>query len=245
MNSEATMSAGNLYFETAGALLQEIAAQEMDKITQVGKAAARSMMNGGILHLFGVGHSAIPAHELYIRAGSLTNARPVSLEYILDLFEQVNGVGTTLMRNFDGRPGEVLIVLSNSGVNPLPLEVALEAKKRQLFTVGICSFAHSGSVQPKHPSGQRLMDVVDVAIDTHVPAGDAGLELRGVPSKVCPLSNVAGITIVHAIAAETIEQIVAMGGTPPVRISRNLPGGAEHNQKYIEQYGERIPGLKL
>jgi uncharacterized phosphosugar-binding protein len=239
------MSAGNLYFETAGALLQDIAAHEMEKIKQVGQAAARSIMEGGILHLFGVGHSALPAHELYIRAGSLTNARPISLEYILDLFEQVNGVGATLMRNFDGLPGEVLIVLSNSGVNPLPLEVILEAKKKKLFTVGISSFTHSLAVEPKHPSGKRLMDIVDIAIDTHVPAGDAGLELPGVPSKVCPLSNVAGITIVNAITAETIEQIVSLGGIPPVRISRNMPGGAEHNRKYIEQYGDRIPGLRL
>jgi uncharacterized phosphosugar-binding protein len=239
------MSAGNLYFETAGSLLQEIAAQEMGKIAQVGRVAARSIIDGGIFHLFGVGHSAIPVHELYIRAGSLTNARPVSLERILDLFEQVNNVGTTLMRNFDGRPGEVLIVISNSGVNPLPLEVALEGKKRKLFTVGISSFAHSRAVQPKHPSGLRLMDIVDVAIDTHVPVGDAGLEIQGIPGKVCPLSNMAGIAIVHAIAAETMEQIVALGGTPPVRISRNVPGGVEHNRKYVEQYGDRIPELGL
>jgi uncharacterized phosphosugar-binding protein len=239
------MSAGTAYFEKAGALLQEIATQEMEKIIKVGQATARSIMDGGILHLFGVGHSAIPVHELYIRAGSLTNARPVSLEHILDLFEQVEGVGSTLLRNFDGRPGEVLIVISNSGVNPLPLEVALEGKKRDLFTVGIVSLAHSRAVEPKRSDGLRLMDIVDIAIDTHVPAGDAGLEIQGIPSKVGPLSNVAGVAIVHAIAAEAIEQIVAAGGVPPVRISRNVPGGVEHNRKYIEQYGDRIPGLKL
>ena len=89
------------------------------------------------------------------------------------------------------------------------------------------------------------MDVVDIAIDTHVPYGDAGLSIPGVRSKVCPLSNVVGITIANAIAAETIEQIVALGGTPPVRISRNTPGGAEHNQQYRERYGNRIPELNL
>lgn len=239
------MSAGKRYFDRVTNLLDEIATDEIGKISQVAQAAARSIIDGGILHLFGVGHSAIPVHELFIRAGSLTNSRPVSLEPILDLFERIEGVGSTLMRNFDGRPGEVLVVISNSGVNPVPIEVALEGKKRGLFTVAITSFAHSRQVEPKNSGGLRLMDIVDVAIDSHAPYGDAGLEIEGVPSKVCPLSNAAGIVIVNAIVAETIENIVALGGTPPVRISRNTPGGVEHNQKYLQAYGDRIPDLKL
>ena len=239
------MSAGKRYFDLVRGLLDEIAANEMEKISQVALVAARSIIDGGILHLFGVGHSSIPAHELFIRAGSLTNARPVSLEPILDLFERIEGVGSTLMRNFDGRPGEVLVVISNSGINPVPVEVALEGKKHGLFTVAITSFAHSRQVEPKHSSGKRLMDVVDVAIDSHAPYGDAGLEIEGVPSKVCPLSSAAGITIVNAMVAETIEQIISLGGTPPVRISRNTPGGAEHNQQYRQRYGDRIPELKM
>lgn len=239
------MTAGNLFFETARQLLQDIETEEMSKIRQVAQAAAHSILDGGILHLFGSGHSAIPTQELYIRAGSLTNARPVSLERNLDVFERIEGVGAALMRNFDGRKGEVLVVISNSGANPLPIEVALEGKKRGLFTAAITSFDHTRRVESKHSSGKRLMDVVDVAIDSHAPYGDAGLDVAGVPSKVCPLSNVAGVTIVHALVAETIEQIVALGGKPPVRISRNTPGGMEHNQKYIKLYGERIPELKL
>lgn len=239
------MPAGKLYFDTASQLLQEIAAHEMEKIVQVAQAAARSTVDGGIIHLFGSGHSAIPAHELYIRAGSLTNVRPVSLDRILDVFERIEGVGSTLMRGFDGQTGEVLVVISNSGVNPLPIEVALEGRQRGLFTAAITSFAHSRQVDPRHSSGKRLMDVVDVAIDSHVPYGDAGLEIDALPGKVGPLSNVAGVAIVHAIIAETIEQVLALGSAPPVRISRNIPGGAQHNRQYIERYGDRIPELKL
>ena len=226
-------------------MFETIAADEMDKIPQVAQAAARSVLSGGILHLFGLGHSAIPTHEVYIRAGSLTNTRPVSLERVLDLFEKIEGVGTALMSNFDGRPGEVLVVFSNSGVNPVPIEVALEGKQRGLFTASITSFEHSLRVEPKHSSGLRLMEVVDVAIDSHVPYGDAGLDIDGVAGKVGPLSTAAGMVIVNAIVAETIEQIAALGGTPPVRISRNIPGGIEHNQPFIDLFGSRIPELKL
>ncbi len=239
------MSAGMQYFDRVAQLLQEIAKHEIGKITQVAKVAARSTLAGGIIHIFGSGHSAIPAHELYIRAGCLTNVRPISLERILDAIERVEGVGSALMQNFDGQPGEVLIVISNSGANPLPIEVALEGNKRGLFVAAITSFDHSRRVDSKHSSGRRLKDVVNLAINSHVPYGDASLEIDGVPSKVCPLSSVAGVAIVQAIMAETIEQIVALGGVPPVRVSRNTPGGAEHNQQYIQRYGDRIPELKL
>jgi uncharacterized phosphosugar-binding protein len=154
-------------------------------------------------------------------------------------------VGTTLMRGFDGRPGEVLVVISNSGVNPLPLEVAVEGKKRGLFIVSLTSFEHSGRVEPRSAIGKRLADLSDVAIDTHVPYGDAGLEVKGVPSRVGPLSTVAGVTIINAIMVQTMELIAAAGKEPPVRISRNIPGGPEHNLKYRDLYGDRIPELRL
>jgi len=239
------MSLAGRYFERAKQLFAEIESGEMEKIQQAAQAAARSILSGGIFHLFGSGHSAIPAQEVYIRAGSLSNARPISLERILDSFERIEGVGDALMRGFDGRPGEVLVVFSNSGVNPLPVEVALDAKRRGLFVVGVCSFAHTAQSEPKHSSGKRLKDVVDVAIDTHVPYGDAGLEVSGLPMKIGPLSTLAGVSIVNALVAETIEAILQAGGTPPVRISRNTPGGDAHNRQFLEQFADRIPELRL
>jgi uncharacterized phosphosugar-binding protein len=239
------MAYGKRYFERAIALIEQIEAGELEKIQLVARSCARSILDGGILHLFGSGHSAIPTQEVYIRAGSLTNARPVSLERILDSFERIEGVGTALMRGFDGRPGEVLIVFSNSGVNPLPIEVALEGKQRGLFTAGVSSFEHSQRSESKHPSGKRLKDIVDVAIDTHVPYGDAGLEVPALPMNIGPLSTIAGVSIVNAIVAETIELILAAGEIPPVRISRNTPAGDAHNEKFRLRYADRIPELNL
>lgn len=239
------MTYANQYFDRAYQLLHAIQIEELEKIKTVAQAVARSMADGGILHLFGSGHSAIPTQEVYIRAGSLTNTRPVSLERILDSFERIEGVGKSLMRSFDGRPGEVLIVFSNSGVNPLPIEVALAGKQKDLLTVGVTSYEHSLRSQPKLANGNRLLDVVDIAIDTHVPYGDAGLEVANLPIRIGPLSTLAGVTIVNAIIAETIEAIQTLGVMPPVRISRNTPGGDDHNLQYIQKYGDRIPELKL
>ncbi len=238
------MSLSERYFERAHQLLGDIETGEMGNIHRAAAEIARSIKDGGILHLFGSGHSAIPTQEVYIRAGSLTNALPLSLDRILDTFERIEGTGAALMGRFTGQKGEVLIVLSNSGVNPLPIEVASIGKERGLFTIGISSYEHSLNVSPKHSSGKRLMDVVDLSIDSHVPYGDAGLAVEGLPMNIGPLSTLAGVSIVNAIIAQTIEDLMKLGEDPPVRISRNLPGGDENNRRLIERYGGRIPELR-
>jgi uncharacterized phosphosugar-binding protein len=239
------MAYAQKYLERAIELIQTIESVEMEKIQKVAAVAAQSIMDGGILHLFGSGHSAIPTQEVYIRAGSLSNTRPISLERFLDSFERIEGVGKALMRGFDGKKGEVLIVFSNSGVNPLPIEVAQIGKQLGLFTVCVCSFEHTAKAEPRLADHTRLCDVVDIAIDSHTPYGDAGLEMPGLPMHIGPLSTIAGVSIVNAIVAETVEQLVAAGVTPPVRISRNTPGGDAHNLQFQEKYADRIPELKL
>lgn len=239
------MALAQKYFERAIELIHQIESNELEKIQEVAGITAKSIVNGGIVHLFGSGHSSIPTQEVYIRAGSLSNARPISLERFLDSFERIEGVGNALMRGFDGKAGEVLMVFSNSGVNPLPIEVALNGKKLGLFTVGISSFAHTQKAESRQKDGMKLRDVVDISIDSHVPYGDAGLEMTGLPMAIGPLSTIAGVSIVNAIMAETIEQLLALGVTPPVRISRNTPAGDAHNLQFQEKYADRIPELRL
>jgi len=239
------MAYAQKYMERAIQLIQEIESSELEKIQKVAAVTARSIINGGIVHLFGSGHSAIPTQEVFIRAGSLSNARPISLERFLDSFERIEGVGNALMRGFDGKAGEVLIVFSNSGVNPLPIEVALTGKKLGLFTVGVSSYTHTQKAKSRQSDGKRLCDVVDVSIDSHAPYGDAGLEIAGLSMPIGPMSTIAGVSIINSIMAETIEQVLTLGGTPPVRISRNTPVGDKHNLQFQEKYADRIPELRL
>jgi uncharacterized phosphosugar-binding protein len=239
------MSFANHYFARIRQLLDEIEIQEISKIRQIAKVASQSVMDGGILHFFGSGHSAIPTQEVYIRAGCLTNTRPISLERNLDRFEGLEGIGEALMSGFDGKPGELLVVFSNSGVNPLPIEVALVGKRMGLYTVSVSSFDHSRQSRIKHSGGKKLHEVTDVAIDSHVPYGDAGLEAEGIPMHFGPLSTIAGVAIVNSLMAETIATLHAAGAELPVRISRNTPGGMAKNAKFIEKYADRIPELRF
>lgn len=231
------------FFLKAAECMAAIERDESAKIRQVAEVSAQSIVDGGIMHVFGSGHSAMPAREIAIRAGSLSCVQAIALEEIIGKFERIEGVAETLLKDYDLRTGEVIIVVSNGGINPLPIEMALLAKGKGLFTVGVTSMEQSSKSQSRHSSGKRLYDVVDVAIDTHVPFGDASLELTGTPMKVGPLSTFAGMVIMNAIVVDIVGQVVAKGGTPPVRISRNIPGGDEHNRQFKLKYGERIRGL--
>jgi len=231
------------YFKEALSCLMDIERQEMDKIRRVAEVTAQSILDGGIVHVFGSGHSSMPAREIHIRAGSLSNVEAIGLDRIIGKFERIEGIAQVLLGSYDLRAGEVLIVISSSGINALPIEIALEGNKLGLFTVAVTSMQHTSKVQSRHSSGKRLFEVTDEVIDTHVPYGDASIDVPGFPFKVGPLSTLAGVAITNAIVVETVGQIVAKGGTPPVRISRNMPGGDEHNEQFKLKYGSRIRDL--
>ncbi len=233
--------AGDMFAMTKA--LADVMAVEGERLREAAGWVAASMVEGGILHLFGAGHSALPAKDIFVRAGSLSNVRVVPMCEELDRLERVPGVAEALLRTYDMRMGEVMVVISNSGINPLPIEVALVAKARGLRTVGITSLAHSTRSQSRHPDGHRLFDVVDLVLDTHVPYGDAGLQVEGLSAPIAPLSTLAGLMLVHALILETIAALTQRDYDPPIRISRNTSMGDAHNAQFIELYGSRIPEL--
>jgi len=231
------------YFDSARQLLDELQSAEADNILQAAKWMADSILKDGIPHVFGSGHSRIPAKEVFIRAGTLSCLRAMEVNQDLDRFERIEGLAEALLAQYALQPNDMLIVISNSGINPLPIELALGARDLELPVVALTSLAHSTSVTSRHSSGKRLFEVVDLVIDTHVPLGDAAIALEGLSAKVGPLSTIAGVAIMDAMVIEAVAEIMARGGQPPVRISRNMPGGDENNRRFKEKYGARIPEL--
>lgn len=240
---DAALELAQSYASEALALLGAIRQSQAGAIREAARRLADGIEQGGIVCTFGSGHSHMSAEEGFVRAGSLSCVRALYTTLPLDLVERVEGVGRELFRKVDLRPEDSLIVISQSGVNPLPVEAALEARSRGVTTVAITSFAHSRSLPPRHSSGLRLMECVDVAIDNGVPPGDAVLDV-GLPAKVGPLSSLAGILLIQMILVATTGELLARGTTPPIRMSRNLPGGDKYDQIFVELYGHRIPELR-
>jgi len=216
--------------------LKDRSAQSLDAAA---RAVAEALQNEKGYFLFGSGHSGLVAHEAFWRAGGLAPAIPIHDPLEGDA-ERLPGYALRLLAHYNLEPGGVILIISNSGINPLPIEMALEAKARGLIVVAITCLDHASAVTSRHPGGRKLHEVADVVIDTQGAAGDAVLEVPSVPGRVGPTSTILGAAIVNAITVAAAGHLARRGLTPPVLVSSNLPEGDAHNAALVERYRARL-----
>jgi uncharacterized phosphosugar-binding protein len=133
-----------------------------------------------------------------------------------------------------------MVISSNSGINPLPIEMALLSRERGLHVVAITSLEFSRSLTPRHSSGSRLCEIADVVLDNHCPAGDALVDVAGVQARVGPGSSIASMALLNATIASTIELLSAQGLEVPVLLSERHPGEFEHNNELKRRFASRV-----
>lgn len=236
------MDAARAYQDLAFGVLTKIQATQGEAIHRAAELWAEVIAAGEIVYILGSGHSLLPAVEAYHRAGGLV---PVDIIYdpTFGKAERLPGYAQVLLDRYPVRQNGVIVIISNSGRNALPVEMALLAHERGIRTVAITNMAHTTQEPSRHPSGKRLFEIADVVIDNCGVFGDAILDIPGVPGKVCPTSGMAGAFIMQSIVAQTIELLQARGVTPPVLQSANVTGGDEHNRAVEAKYAGRIRGL--
>jgi uncharacterized phosphosugar-binding protein len=203
------------------------------------------------IFLFGTGHSHMLAEEAFFRAGGLAAAVPILVgnlmlhenPHLSSRLERAAGLADILLDQYHVREGEILFVYTNSGVNQMPVEMALKAKERHLTVVGVCSRAYA-RVAPLSALGKRLDEVADFTLDNCGVPGDGMIELDGAQGKVGPSSTVIGALIWNSLVTEVCCRLNAMGEELPVYISFNMPGGSQHNQALFEKWGWVNPLLK-
>ncbi len=229
-------------------LIGRIEETQQGALEQAAQAIFESLKRDGVFHVFGSGHSIAVAQEAFHRAGGLVPVNliqeavlsPLTPPAVSGRIERLPGVAAILLDRYDVRPGEVLIVVSNSGINAVPVEMALEGKIRGLFVIALTSLTHSRAVPARHASGKRLFEVADLCLDNCGEEGDAAVAYPGWGGKVGPTSVVTGTFLVNRLICGVVERFLAEGLTPPVYMSANLPGGDEHNRRLEEQYRGRI-----
>ncbi|MBS3949191.1 MAG: SIS domain-containing protein [Peptococcaceae bacterium] len=237
------------YFKTAISILEEIIQDEQSNLDRAADLITQSLTEGGVLHIFGAGHSHLFAEELAFRAGGLVAINPI-LEYGYTLMggsasrstqlERLEGYSKIVLENYHLRPKEVIIITSQSGINPGPIEAALSAKEKGLFVVALTSMHQSSKLSSRHSSGKKLFEIADVVLDNHVPSGDAVIELQTDFPKVAAVSTVTGAAILQSLVAEVAHRLLRDGIQPPIWISSNVPAGDEHNNKLASQYPSRL-----
>ena len=198
-----------------------------------------SIRNGGILQAFGSGHSYAGAIEVCGRAGGLIPSKVVR-DYSEGIFESVEGNAYFLMRQVDVQPEDVFIIISNSGRNPLSIEMAEYVKKKGCKVIVVTALEVSKSSTSRHSSGKLLYEFADVVLDNQSEFGDAALEIDGFDSKVCGTSSFSTCLLLQQTIYEAVKDMVEKGYEPPVFKSANIDGGREYNQTLEEKYGNRI-----
>jgi uncharacterized phosphosugar-binding protein len=223
---------------------------QLDLLSQVVAQMAATIQRDQRIFLFGTGHSHLIAEEAFYRAGGLATATPIFSTLVMlhenpslaSHLERTPDLAALLLNPYNPQPGELIFVISNSGVNQLPIQMALLAKERGLFVVSISSHEYA-RIAPLSGLGKRLDEVADICLDTGLPPGDALAPLEQSDWRVGPGSTILVALIWNCLVVETAFRLQAAGQTPPVFISLNMPGAAEHNQALLKHWHKVNPHL--
>jgi len=254
----------NPFLSRISGVISRIAETQEEAIDEAASWAADTIAGDHLVFLFGSGHSFIATMDTYPRIGSYPGWLPIhelSTSYMPTILgnqglrqalflEKIEGFGRLVLENYRITPDDVMIVISNSGVNPMGIDVALVAKETGLRTVAITSLEHSRSSASRHSSGKRLFEICDLVIDTCVPAGDALVEVPGFPHKVSSASTIAACVVMQALSAQTAGKLAERNYAVPVFPSHNAEMSAEEHasvegmvERWYEEHARRTANI--
>jgi len=226
-------------------------------IAQAADWFSETILAGGMVHLFGSGHSRILVEEMWPRYGSFPGFNPI-VELSLSFhnlvvgsngqrqamfLENVTGLAERILRNFDLSEKHSALVASSSGCNVVPVEIAMGFQRRGLKVVGIISKSHSDASRSQHPSGKKLQDFADLVLDTGAPAGDAMVKIPGLETPVAPGSTVGGCLLINSIKAEIAARLTQAGAPPKVLTAGALIGSDKAASLFESAYDEHARRL--
>ncbi len=240
----------NLFGKQIRDLLDRIDTIEQKNIDSAVENIYNAMKKGKLLHVFCTGHSHMIAEEFFYRAGGLLPVNPILIPFLMQhegavsstKFERLPGIAEILFDGADIQDGEPILIASNSGINSVPIEMAIKAKEKGLTVIVLTSAEVSSKAQSRHVSGKKLYEFGDVVIDTGTPKGDSILEF-GDGMKTGSVSSVVSLYIVQKIVIGVVDAFLKNGEEPPIFKSANVPNGDEFNKKLLEKYKGRIRGL--
>ncbi|MFB4163820.1 SIS domain-containing protein [Alteribacillus sp. JSM 102045] len=243
----------NNYFHEIKRLINEVEKQEARTIQKAAETTAEKVAAGGLLYVFGCGHSHMMAEELFYRAGGLVPVYPILEENLMlhkgpvhsSQLERQSGYAHSFIEELPVNEKDVLLVVSTSGRNGVPVDAALLGKQKGCTVIGLTSKTYASSQPSRHETGKHLHDTADLILDNHIPKGDALLQAETEPElRFAPGSSLINIAILQGMMAEVVHLLEQKQIELPIFKSANIEGSDEHNRKMVDKYKNQIPLLK-
>ncbi|MGW2891765.1 SIS domain-containing protein [Streptomyces griseoruber] len=238
------------FLDAAIGLLERVRDEEADAVRAAGTLLADTVAAGGRLFAFGAGHSSLPAQDLVYRSGGLALVNLLAVPGLVGVdvmpatlgsaLERVDGLASTVLDTSPLRAGDALVIISLSGRNALPVEMALKARALGVKVIGVTSVAYASETTPRNPTDTFLKDHCDVVLDSKIAVGDAVLTLDSVPAPFAPASTVVTSALLQAVMATAAGSLADRGIEPPLLRSGNVDGGHDWNRRVMDEYGDRI-----
>jgi len=243
------------YFSIMQEVVAKAQATQEKNILKAADILTDCTKKGGIIHLFGCGHSGLVTEDVFWRAATMANVHAIfepSVAGINEItksgfMEKIEGMGQVLMNYQRITPPDVMICISNSGNNAITIDVAMEAKQRGLPLIVFTNVEYSDFLTTQHSSGKKLKDYADVVIDNCSLIGDAAVALEGFPMKVGSTSTIPTVFLLNSLLVQTCDNLVKQGFTPDVyyngHLTYEMPDAKEHNDRLMDKYFYRIRNL--
>ena len=251
LNKKLLMSYIKEYLRKSKELLSIVDSQEF-RIREVAEVFAQSILKGRVVHLFGSGHSRIMVEEMWPRYGSFPGFNPIvelSLTFHNQVvgsngqrqamfIENISGLAERILRNFDVSEDDTALVISSSGCNVVPIEIAEEFNKRKIKICALVSRLHLEGSSSKRSDGKKLIDFADYVLDTGAPLGDAMVKIEGLDTPVSPGSTLGGILVINCLKAEIAGILQKNGLEPKVLSSPKVVGEQRARDLFESAYDE-------
>ena len=254
------MNAADTYFDRTQSLLAKVKQTEMDNVEAAARLCADRIAKGGLVFLFGSGHSRMMCEEMTPRQGcfpgfvamvelatsthsSIVGSNGLRAPLHLEKFD---GYAEELLKSYKFGPHDVMMVISTSGIRPLVVEMGMGAKARGMPVIAMVSRPHCEQSKPAHRSGKKLIDFADVVLNNHCPPGDCAVPIEGLEWMTGPTSTVTGAMLINMMRCRTAELLIAAGVKPELLPSHQFVGNDsadEQLERFYETYRKSLAHL--
>lgn len=239
------------YRDRVVGILDHIATSQTEAFTAVRDAVATALAADKLIYVAGSGHSHLIAEEAFFRAGGIAAAQAILDEDLMlhinasgsSQLERQTGYAEKVLAGYDIAAGDVVFVVSNSGRNAYPIEMALGAKARGAITVALTSLKHTRAVTSRHPSGKKLFELCDLALDNGADYGDASVPVGKDGLRMGPVSTISGVFLINAVLAEAVDLLAERDIAVDLYQSANGQGGEAAADEMVRRWQPRLKGL--